>query len=64
VYEKFGVQSYWVVDPDLEHPELTVFGLRGGHYATDAKTTQPVLVERPFAVTINPAMLTKGLHRE
>jgi Uma2 family endonuclease len=29
-YEKFGVPSYWVADPDPSGPELTVFELRDG----------------------------------
>jgi Uma2 family endonuclease len=63
VYEKFGVPSYWILDPDIEHPELTVFELRDGHYATEVKTTQPVTLGRPFTVTITPARLTGGLRR-
>jgi Uma2 family endonuclease len=60
-YEKFGVPSYWIVDPDPERPELTVFELCDGHYALEAKTTQTVTLERPFSVTIALASLTAGL---
>jgi Uma2 family endonuclease len=62
-YEKFGVPSYWIVDPDPERPELTVFELRDGHYALAAQTTQTVTLSRPFSVTVSPADLTKGLRR-
>lgn len=62
-YEKFGVPSYWIVDPDPERPELTVFELRDGHYAIEAKTTQTITLERPFPVTIALASLTSGLRR-
>ena len=62
-YEKFGVPSYWIVDPDPERPELTVFELRDGHYGLEAKTTQTITLERPFPVTIALASLTTGLRR-
>ena len=62
-YQEFGVPSYWVVNPDLARPELTVFELRDGCYVTEATSTQPVTVIRPFPVTIDPARLTRGLRR-
>ena len=62
-YERFGVPSYWIVDPDPAAPELTVFELRDGRYFLAATSTQPLTVAHPFAVTIVPASLTKGLSR-
>src|SRR5262249_4762376 len=32
-YERFGVPSYWVVDPDLARPTLRAFELADGGYA-------------------------------
>ena len=60
-YEKFGVPSYWIVNPDPGRPELTVFEFRDGGYVTEATSTQAVTVTRPFPVTIDPAHLTRGL---
>jgi Uma2 family endonuclease len=62
-YERFGVPSYWIVDPEPGRPELTVFQLRDGGYALEARSTQPLTVSEPFAVTIAPAELTRGLRR-
>ena len=62
-YEKFGVPSYWIVNPDPARPEITVFELRDGSYVTEATSTQAVTVTRPFPVTVSPAQLTKGLLR-
>src|SRR5215469_5996513 len=62
-YERFGVQSYWILDPDVARPELTVFELHDGRYALDAVSTQPVTLDRPFSVTIDLAQLTRRLRR-
>jgi Uma2 family endonuclease len=62
-YERFGVPSYWIVNPDLAQPELTVFELRDGHYTIEAKTIAAHTVDRPFRVTIAPVRLTSGLRR-
>ncbi len=62
-YERFGVPSYWIVNPDPPQLELTVFELRDGRYALAAKTSRPFAVDRPFHVSIDPADLTRGLRR-
>ena len=60
-YERFGVPSYWIVNPGPPQPELTVFELRDGRYDLAAETSVPFTVDRPFTVTIAPARLTSGL---
>lgn len=62
-FQKFGVPSYWVVDPEPARPELTVFEMGDAGYVRAATSTQPVTVSHPFTVTVIPADLTKGLRR-
>jgi Uma2 family endonuclease len=62
-YERFGVRSYWIVNPEPSQPELTVFELQDGRYALVAETPEPFAVDRPFTVSIVPARLTAGLRR-
>jgi Uma2 family endonuclease len=60
-YARFGVPSYWIVDPDLAGPEFTIFELRDGRYELELETTEPFTASRPFPVSIVPASLTSRL---
>jgi Uma2 family endonuclease len=60
-YERFGVPSYWILNPDPPQPELTVFELRDGGYALVAKASGSFAADRPFTVSIDLADLTRGL---
>jgi Uma2 family endonuclease len=63
VYERFSIESYWVVVPDVDQPELIAFELRGGRYQQVAHVTgsKPFRAERPFPVEVVPARLVAGL---
>lgn len=56
-YERLGVQSYWVIDP--EQVELTVFELRAGRYTETASVTGSDVYDAalPFPVRIVPVEL-------
>jgi Uma2 family endonuclease len=62
-YERFGVPTYWILNPDPPQPELTVFELRDGVYAMVTKASGPFTVDRPFSVSIDLTDLTRGLRR-
>jgi len=62
-YQRFGVPSYWIVDPDPARVEFTIFELRDDKYVTEEKTTEPFTATRPFPVSIAPATLTSRLRR-
>jgi Uma2 family endonuclease len=63
-YEMFGVESYWIFDPEPKRPELTVFELGDGGYRQTAQVAgeDSLRVDRPFEVELVPARLT--LRRE
>jgi Uma2 family endonuclease len=62
-YERFGVESYWVVVPDRDKPELIVFELRDGCYqeAAHAAGDESFAASAPFGVEIVPSRLVAGL---
>lgn len=62
VYERFGVESYWVVVPDPGKPELIAFELRDGHYQEAAHVSgeEPFAATRPFPVEVVPSRLVAG----
>ena len=59
VYEKSGIPSYWLVEPDQKTPALTVLELRRGRYVQAGQVTgdEPFEAARPFPVTVVPAEL-------
>jgi Uma2 family endonuclease len=63
-YEQFGVPSYWIVDPDPDEPDLTVFELGpDGRYVEKGRVHghTPFRAVKPFAVDVVPARLVAGL---
>ena len=65
-YERFGVPSYWVIDPDLDQPSLRVFELVNSAYreAAQAAGDMPFRAERPFPVEIVPSHLVAKLRSQ
>ena len=59
IYQGFGIPSYWIAEPDMDHPELIVFELRSGAYEQTAHVTgdEEYRAEIPFPVTITPSQL-------
>ena len=61
VYESFGIPSYWIIEPDRDHPRLIAFELRDGKYELVADVTagEQFTAARPFPVTIRPSALVR-----
>jgi Uma2 family endonuclease len=59
IYGGFGIPAYWIVEPDMDKPELIVFELRAGAYEQTAHVigAEEYHAETPFPVTIAPAQL-------
>jgi len=65
-YERFGIPSYWVIDPDLDQPSLQTFELADGAYreAAQAAGDVPYRAERPFPVEVVPSHLVAKLRSQ
>jgi Uma2 family endonuclease len=65
-YERFGIPSYWVIDPDLDQPTLQAFELGDGSYreAAQAAGDTPYRAEQPFPLEIVPAHLVAKLRSQ
>jgi Uma2 family endonuclease len=63
VYERFSIESYWIVAPDVDQPELIAFEFRDGRYEQVAHVSggKPFRAQRPFPVEIVPSRLVAGL---
>jgi Uma2 family endonuclease len=62
VYERFGIVSYWIVDPDRDKPELIVFELLEGRYQeiTRVGGNEAFSAVLPFSVTVTPSALVRA----
>ena len=58
-YERAGIQSYWVIDP--ERAELIAWELRDGGYVEVVRVSgqDPFGAQHPFPLTIVPAEITR-----
>ena len=58
-YEAFGIETHWIVEPEFDRPSLTAYELRSGCYEQVglAAGDEAFRAERPFPVTIVPALL-------
>src|SRR6266545_4028843 len=58
-YEAFGIESYWIIEPDMSHPNLTVYELNDTGYDRVAVVAgnEAFHATRPFPITIAPALL-------
>jgi Uma2 family endonuclease len=56
-YEAFGVESYWIVEPD--QPTLTAYELHAGSYKEVGRAvgSEAFHATKPFPVTIVPGLL-------
>lgn len=56
-YERLGVPTYWVIDP--QQPSITVFELVDGKYAqvAEVKDSDLLEAEKPFPVRVTPREL-------
>ncbi|MGI9006435.1 MAG: Uma2 family endonuclease [Streptosporangiaceae bacterium] len=63
VYERHGIDSYWIVVPDRDEPAITAFELTDGLYqlACHSAGDEEFRAVQPFAVTIVPSRLVAWL---
>jgi Uma2 family endonuclease len=60
-YQDAGVTSYWMVDPDRDHPSILVCELQGGRYVETgtAYGDDQISLQLPFPVTVQPSALVR-----
>jgi Uma2 family endonuclease len=63
VYERFSIESYWIVVPGVDLPELIAFELREGRYEQVANVTNDgsFRARQPFDIEVVPSRLVADL---